>query len=176
MPRFTLGQWAARLFVSSVVVAGVAASAVAQLPQVRLQSLFPAGVKAGESIELTLNAGTDLDELDAMVFNHPGIQAKKKDGTPNVFVITSAGDVPPGVYEARVHGLYGIGNPRPFAVGLLKESNEVELNNTKEQATAVEIGSVINAQSAGGADIDFYKFTGKKGQLVTINVYAPPAY
>ncbi len=172
MPRFSLGHWAVRLFIGAVAASSLTATASAQLPQTRLQSIFPAGGKAGEAVEITLTGGTDLDELDGMLFSHPGIQAKKKDGATNVFTVTVAGDVPTGPYEARVHGLYGTSNPRIFSIGQLPEVKEVEPNATKETATPIQIGSVVNGQSAGGADIDLYKLTGKAGQRVLIECEA----
>lgn len=172
MPRFSFGHWAVRLFVGTIAASSMHTAAQAQLPQTRLQSIFPLGGKAGEAVEITLTAGTDLDELDGMLFGHPGIQAKKKDGATNVFVVTVAGDVPTGVYDARVHGLYGTSNPRSFAIGQLPEAKEVEPNATKEQATPIQIGSIVNGQSAGGADVDFYKLTGKAGQRVLIECEA----
>ncbi len=174
-----LGRFLTRSFcragavaVAGVLLSNVAGTAFAQLPQTRLYALYPAGAKAGETVEVTLANGADLDDLNAMLFNHPGIQAKKKDGTTNQFVLTIAGDVPPGVYETRVRGLFGSSNPRSFAIGNLPETREVEPNNAKEQASPATIGSTINGQSNNGADLDFFKFAGKQGQRVLVSCEA----
>lgn len=142
----------------------------AQLPQTRLYAVYPQGAQAGQAVEVTAANGVDLDELDRMTFSHPGIKAEHKTG--NAFAVTVAADVLPGVYEARVHGLYGTSNPRCFVVGALPEVLEVDANNTTETAQAVEIGSVINGRSNRGADVDFYKVTGKKGQRILIECQA----
>ena len=46
-------------------------------------------------------------------------------------------------------------------------------NDTLDTATAYDSGATdgVDAQLDPTGDIDFYKFTGKKGQLVTINIY-----
>lgn len=162
----------ARYALAAAVFGVTVTQASAQLPQTRITALFPIGAKAGETTEITIANGADLDDVNEMLFNHPGLQAKKKDGAANVFVVTVAGDVPSGIYEARVKGLFGVSNPRSFVVGNLPETREVEPNNTKEQATLVAINTVVNGQSNGGPDVDFYKLTGKAGQRVLIECEA----
>jgi len=142
----------------------------AQLPQTRLLAVFPQGAQSGQSVEVTAANGTDLDELDRMTFSHPGIKAELKSGS--TFVVTVAANVPVGTYEARVHGLYGTSNPRCFVVGALPEVLENDANNTQDTAQAVEVGTVINGRSNRGADVDFYKVTGKKGQRLLIECQA----
>lgn len=142
----------------------------AQLPQTRLYSVFPQGGQVGQTIDVSATSGADLDELDQMIFSHPGIKATHKSG--NAFAVMVAANVPPGVYEARVHGLYGTSNPRSFVVGTLPEIQEVDANNTTEAAQPIEIGIVINGRSNRGADVDFYKITGKKGQRILIECQA----
>jgi hypothetical protein len=142
----------------------------AQLPQTRLLAVFPQGAQSGQSVEVTVANGTDLDELDRMTFSHSGIKAKLKSGS--TFTVTVAANVPVGTYEARVHGLYGTSNPRCFVVGALPEVLEIDANNTQEAAQVVEVGTVINGRSNRGADVDFYKVMGKKGQRLLIECQA----
>jgi len=138
----------------------------AQLPQARLTAVFPLGAQAGQSVEVSVSSGTDIDELDRMSFSHPGIKAQLKSG--NTFAVSVAADVPVGVYEVTVHGLYGTSNPRSFVVGSLPEVLENDANDTQETAQAIEIGSVVNGRSNRGADVDFFQVTGKKGQRLLI--------
>src|SRR5205814_4712194 len=87
--------------------------ALAQLPQARLNAVFPAGGQRGTSIDLTLAGGTDLDEASALYFSHPGITAAQKtqmvEGQPQpvagTFTVTIAADVPIGVYDVRARSL-----------------------------------------------------------------------
>ena len=71
--------------------------------------------------------GNDLEDVDKLLFSHPGITATAKMSTPTEFektpkplagqfTVTIAGDVPPGTYEAMVIGRFGMSNPRQFAV------------------------------------------------------------
>src|SRR4029077_3121799 len=85
---------------------------------------------------------------------------------------TIAADVPIGVYDVRARSLYGLSNPRSFTVGDRKEINEVEPNNTADKPMAIELNTVVNGKSDGGADIDWYKFAAKAGQRVLIELKA----
>ena len=147
--------------------------AFAQLPQAKLFSVFPPGAQVGVATEVTLANGTDLDEAAKLIFSHPGIKADQKmldaNGvkTPvtSTFVVTVDAGVPDGIYEVRSSGRFGVSNPRSFVVGSRKETNEVEPNNTREQATPIEINSTVNGR-ADGNTFDYFKFVGKAGQRV----------
>src|SRR6266481_6967224 len=86
-----------------------AARLFAQLPTARLLTVFPAGAKAGASVEVTIS-GVDLDDPAQLYFSHPGIKGKpkvaEKTGQPeaNKFVVTISSNVPPGFYDARFVG------------------------------------------------------------------------
>ena len=153
-------------FLVAVTTSAITSVSHAQLPQARLTAVFPLGAQAGQNVEVSISGGTDIDELDRMSFSHPGIKAQLKSG--NTFAVSVAADVPVGVYEVTVHGLYGTSNPRSFVVGSLPEVQENDANDSQETAQAIEIGSVVNGRSNRGADVDFFKITGKKGQRILI--------
>jgi hypothetical protein len=148
--------------------------AIAQLPQARLNAVFPTGGQRGTSVDVTLAGGVDLDEASVLYISHPGITAVQKtqtvDGKPQPvagqFVVTIAADVPVGVYDIRARGEYGMSNPRTFVVGDRKEVLEVEPNNSPDKAMAIELGTVVNGRSDGGADIDWFKVSVKAGQRI----------
>jgi len=135
---------------ATVLAAAVwAAPVLAQLPQARLNTIFPLGGQRGTTLEVTLGTGVDLDEASTLYFSHPGITAvpktvvvegKPPQPVPGVFVVTIAADVPVGVYDIRARSLYGLSNPRSFSVGALKE--------TTEEATAK---AVVDAATAAAA-------------------------
>ena len=153
------------LFCAALAAAtALSQTAQAQLPQTRLYAVFPPGAQAGQTVDVTVTNGADLDEISGMRFNHPGIKAAHKSG--NTFSVAIANDVPPGVYECRVTALYGTSNPRSFVVGRLPEVNENNANAETAQAQEIQLESLINGKSDGGADVDYYKFTAKKGQRV----------
>ncbi len=161
------------LAIATVLVTFFAAELPAQLPQTRLSSIFPPGGQAGTTLELKLTSGTDLDEVDRLYFNHAGLKAApkmresggKKFSVTNTFLVSIDENVPPGLYEVRAAGLFGMSNPRTFVVGDREESREKEGNNTPAQAAEIKLNQVVNG-SVGGADIDYFKFDGKQGQRI----------
>ncbi|MCA9013230.1 MAG: hypothetical protein KDB01_25945, partial [Planctomycetaceae bacterium] len=157
----------------AVALAIAGQHAFAQLPQTRITSVFPPGGQQGTSVDVTIGGGTDLDEIDQMVFAHPGITAVQKTDAngmpvPNAFLVTVSPDVPPGLYDVRVRGLFGVSNPRIFRVDSLPEVAESEPNNTSAQATPVTMETIINARANGATDVDFYRITVKAGQTLVV--------
>lgn len=165
------------------------------LPQPRLATVFPPGGKAGTTIEVTFS-GTDVEEPQALLFSHAGIKAepiipplppppkvdpKKKPAKPpeppkplpiTKFKVTIAADAPLGLHDVRLVNKWGVSNPRPFSVGTLNEADEKEPNNDVAQTQKVEINSVVNGVVNSPTDVDYYMFSGKKGQRVLLNVAA----
>lgn len=140
----------------------------AQLPTARLSTFFPPGGQAGTSLDVTL-AGADLEGLSELRFSHPGITAKpaappsEGERKPEArFAVTVAADVPPGLYEARAVGRYGVTNARAFAVGGARE-----IVRTAAEPMTMEIDAVVNARCTASA-IDVYAFDAKAGQRVLI--------
>jgi hypothetical protein len=175
MKKPRLSAFGLAVFASLAALPG---SAHAQLPNTRLYSVFPAGAQAGAAAEVKITSGDDLEEIAALRFNHPGIQAKPKmpEGATqpieNTFDVTVAADVPPGVYEVYAQGYFGWSNPRAFVVGSRKELNETEPNQSAAQANPVELGTTINGRLEQGADTDFFKFTAKKGARIIADCWA----
>lgn len=156
--------------------------AAAQLPVAQLLALSPPGGQQGTTVDVTLTSGTDLDGAKGLYFSHPGITAAAKMAPPklpqlaaeplvNQFAVTIAADVPPGVYDVRSIGTFGVSNPRSFVVGTLPEVKEQGGNNTREKAQAVELNTAVNG-TADGNNSDWYKFTAKAGQRFVIDCWA----
>lgn len=143
----------------------------AQLPQIRLSGIFPHGGQQGTTVNVTITAGTDLDEANELLFSHAGLAATPKlnaNGTPvtNQFTVTIASDVPAGLYDIRARGLFGISNPRIFRVDTIPELQETEPNNTAEQSQEISLNTVVNAKANGGADVDFMKVKASAAQTI----------
>ena len=151
-------------------------SLLAELPVVRLLTVFPPGGKIGSQVEVALS-GADLDEASQLHFSHTGITAKQKvgetNGLPeaNKFLVNIAAGVPPGIYEARVVGRFGISNPRAFVVSDLPETIAPTTNHSSATAAAIALDSIINGHAEANA-VDFYKFTARKGQRILIECQA----
>jgi hypothetical protein len=197
MRRLVLGTFASA---ACVVLLGTAPGQQPPpgLPSPRVNTAFPVGAKAGTSAELTVT-GADLDEPTELYFSHPGIKAeyveppepadpKKKDekkdppaggkrkgkagpsAGPHKFKVTVAADVPPGTYDLRVVGKWGVSNPRAFVVGELPVVPEKEPNNDVPEAQKVEVGTTVVGQITANTDVDYTVFAGKAGQKVVISV------
>ena len=86
----------------------------------------------------------------------------------NQFVVTIEGSVTPGLYDARLRGLYGISNPRIFRVDTLAEVEEKEPNNAIELAQEIALNTIVNARSLATGDVDHFKITAKANQTIVI--------
>src|SRR4051794_21651437 len=105
----------------------VISAARADLPSPRFDRLSPLGAAAGTTVEVEV-AGADLEDAAKLLFDHSGLTAEQVKGTK--FKVTVAANVPPGTYDARLVGRYGITNPRLFAVSSgLTELAEKEPND-----------------------------------------------
>ena len=166
--------------VALTVVALSAATAAAQLPQTRLYVVDPPGARIGAVTEVTIARGDDLDEVDELLFSHPGIFSTPvlqdtplgPQPTGTRFRVAVAEDVPPGRYEVRARGLFGISNPRAFMVGRRPEVRETEANNTPDEAQSIALGSVVNGVINAAGDVDFFRFSAKASQRVVIDCQA----
>ncbi|GIW93622.1 MAG: hypothetical protein KatS3mg110_1663 [Pirellulaceae bacterium] len=159
-----------------------AAPLFGQLPAARLSGLYPPGGQAGQTVEVTIS-GADLDEATKLWFSHPGLRAEPKmaepgpfdsgpQPVPNVFLVQIAPDVPPGFYDVRVEGLYGLSNPRTFVVGSLPEVRESEPNQEAEQMALLSLPVVVNGQSNSNGDVDGYRVALEVGQRVVFSLAA----
>lgn len=171
-----------RLLAPSLVLLALfgVSSAYAQPPSypvTRLYTVTPPGGKVGTTVEITLG-GVDLDDVVALYFSHPGLKGDrvpdpdpKKAGqfVANKFRVAIAPNTPVGIHDVRAIGKWGISNPRAFVVGELNEVQEKEPNNDVSQAQKVELNTTINGTIAPNVDVDYYSFTGKKGQRVVVH-------
>src|SRR5689334_22065356 len=135
----------------------VPSMALAQLPQPRIQGIYPAGGRAGETVEVTIQ-GTDLEGVDTLRFAHPGLRAFQRKGP--TFVVAIAPGTPIGHHDVRAVGPLGVSNPRAFVVGDRAESREAEPNNTPAQANPIGLNTVVNGRIEASPDVDCFAFEG----------------
>lgn len=146
--------------------------ALGELPLIRLDTIFPPGGQIGGKVEVIVSGG-DLDQLRRLSFSHPGISAERKIAesgsgvVERTFVVTIGDETPPGVYEARVTGRFGISNPRAFAVGALKEEVEEGGNKGFDAANDIPLDTEINGRADANFP-DYFKFTAKLGSRLLI--------
>lgn len=153
-----------------LVLALVAAPLAAAPPT--LTNLTPRGAERGKPVEVVI-AGTNLTPQTRFVLPFPATQAVVPDTKPNPTQVrirlTVDAAVPLGIYPIRVLTEDGVSALALFAVDSLPGVNETEDNNTFEKAQKVTFPVVVNGQCAGG-DVDFFRFTARKGQRVVAEV------
>jgi hypothetical protein len=141
----------------------------AQLPAARISHLFPPGGRAGTSFEVTVN-GSHLDEPSRIHFSHADLSAVPK-SEGNKFTVTIASNVPPGVYEARFVGRFGLSNPRAFVVGLLAEAIAPTTNTSEASATELKPETTMNGRASANG-VAWFRVVAKKGQRQFIECLA----
>jgi hypothetical protein len=151
---------------------------LAQVPQPKVYATQPGGAKAGTSVELRLVGGAELERVDRLIFSHPGITATPvvrpadrllPEARPleNLFKVAVAADVPPGLYELRAAGPYGVSNARRFAVGDREEVLEKEPNDADAQAHEIPFGATVSG-TCDPQKFDHFRVALKKGQRVLV--------
>ena len=164
-----------RIGLALLFVGFFAPPALAQLPQARLQAIYPNACVAGESIEVVV-AGSDLDEARSLLFSHPGFTAEPKtvDGetTPGTFIVAVEPDVPTGYYECRVVGRFGVSNVRRFHVAEADPVLEAEPNNEQAAATLGRLDAPLVGRMNQATDLDHFRFTLDAGRRVVFQVAA----
>jgi hypothetical protein len=143
----------------------VTAPARADLPAVRFDRLTPLGGAAGTTVDLEI-AGADLEGVESLLFDHPGLKATFV--KERRFRLTIAADVPPDTYDVRLVGRFGVSNPRLFSVshGLTDIAQK-----TGDTPQTVSVNSAINGACGANRD-DVYRFAAKEGQRIVVQCQA----
>lgn len=145
------------------------------LPAPRLLTTMPMGGQAGSEFDVAIT-GQAIEDVEALLFSHPGITAKPKldgSGAPvdNQFVVTITSDCTPGIHEARVMSRLGVSSSRVFTVGTLPEVKQDKPTTTVAAALPLEVNSICNATLPVRA-ANHYSFTAKKGQRIIVDCAA----
>jgi hypothetical protein len=172
------------LIVSLILMAAFNASSVSAQQRIlapTLLVLYPAGATAGTEVPVEITSQQQLEGADRLVFSHPGITAKRvmraadrfypeERPVEHKFMVKVAADVPPGIYEVRAGGKYGLSNPRRFVVGKMEEVLEKEDNNTPDQAQIVAAPVVLNGLCEA-SQVDFFWIDVQAGKSLVIDGY-----
>jgi hypothetical protein len=177
-----------RMKIIGLLVVVLAFSGVARAqsqPRPHLFLVMPMGGQAGTSFDVVVT-GQNLATPEGLYFSIPGAKAEyigpgsnpkvvgKQPKIPGPqasfrFKVTLPEDAKPGIQDIRVVTKGGISNPRAFVVSDLKESVETEPNDDVPQANKVELNSTVNGVISAPTDVDYFQFSGKKGQRVVLS-------
>lgn len=163
------------------ILAAAGTAARGDFPRATLASLQPSGGAVGSQVTVTL-VGADLDDLEKLVFSHPGITAVPAMTPPGEFdpeprpiprtmVVSIAPEVPPGLYDVVAVGRYGASNVRGFVVGAGAEVAKSAEIDTPSKALAVPADSAVNARATAGK-ADHYAVALRAGQRVRAETWA----
>lgn len=166
-----------------LAIAGLLApvAATADFPRATISALQPTGGQLGSQVTVTL-LGTDLDDLEKLIFSHPGISATPELTAPTEFdpqphaiprrmVVTIAPDVPAGLYDVVAVGRYGASNPRTFLVGTSAEITKAGEPDSPSKAQEVAADATVTARPTAGKS-DHYAVSLKAGQRIRAEVWA----
>lgn len=174
-----------KLAVAAVTWCALAPFALAQTP--RINHVMPMGGQAGTTIDLSVT-GSDLKDVTGLHFNFPGVkvetgtseavdpgkmpkgkQPQPQNLTTNRFKVTIPANAPLGIQDVRIVTKAGISNPRAFVISDHKDVVENEPNNDVPQAQKIDINTTVNGVITTPTDVDYFVFTGKKGQRVVVS-------
>lgn len=131
-----------------------------------LNTVFPAGAQAGQSVDVTL-ADNGLEELRTLQSSIPGMSCERLDA--NRVRLTIPENAPLGQHDLWAVSDNGISSPRMCVIGNRRELVESEPNDVASEPMPVPLDSVINGQVG---EVDHFRFEAKQGQRVVIECSA----
>ena len=178
MTRFDVNAPPRHIVLALVFLMGLLTSAALHADPPGLDYLFPAGFARGTTTEhVTVGGATDPWPVKCWV-DHDGIEVTAEEEKGRLTVVVGT-DVPVGVYFLRLSSDQGVSSPRPFLVGGVKETSEVEPNNNGKQANLVEGPRTVNGRLGSSSDVDQFRVKVEAGQVLVAsllgnNVLASP--
>jgi len=169
MSRASWGLWITAGWLS--VGALSMATAWAQLPTAKLNTVFPLGGAAGSSVEVTVS-GSDLEAAEGLVFSDPRVTAAAVPGSTDRFRVQLPAELNGGLIDLRVRGRYGVSNPRAFAVGAPgTELRWTQAPVSPAQAFELPLEAVVNGR-VGAQEVLWFRFQGEAGQSLGVRLEA----
>lgn len=155
----SLREWR-RFLVAVCLTFLVSNHLLAQFPTIELRTISPAGATIGSTIDCRIASGTTTEEVDRLIFSHPGIVATVKTADPlpfsdqrqtqyGQFSVTVAADVPEGIYDAIAIGRFGASNPRSFLITKGTQQSIPNDHATPETSIPLESGKWIHSWLRG---------------------------
>lgn len=138
----------------------------------RIEAFRPSGVQRGVATTVTVSgSGLSANPVLLAPFGfelQTPDDGKTADGKGWKFSVQVPPTTPPGVYVVRVRTDDGVSNPFLFEVSHVPRAAEAEDNNAGARAQSVNAPLIVEGDLAG-ADIDCFRFSGKKGQKIILD-------
>ena len=154
--------------------------------------LYPAGGQVGTTVEIEAG-GLNINKATKVLFSHPGItgtvepikesaSTKKKrrrlndQSSPQLadrvkIRITIAANVPCAMYDLRLQGPSGVSNMLPFEVASYPNFMEGKRSQASRPNKVEKLPAVLCGYVTPGG-VDYYNFSGTKGQTIVATVKA----
>jgi hypothetical protein len=170
----------------------------AQMRPPAIIELSQYGVPRGKTTTITVD-GQNLTEADAVMFDDPRISGKivsRRDkgrvelrrvegstaapitdianNTELIVEMTVPDGVEPGTHGFRLRTPLGTTALRTFAVGLLAELDETEMNDTPDGSQVMTLPMTANGALQRGGDVDHFLFDAKAGQQIVFALTGTP--
>ncbi len=155
----------------AVLIAGLIAPRPCLAKPPTLTGLFPPGACRGQTVAIEAAGTFDRWPVQAWV-DGPGvaIRAEKAKGKLSAVV---APDAAPGLRWIRLYDDEGATELRPFVVGVLPETIEVEPNDEPKAAQRLDRSSMtVNGRLAKAGDVDGFALSLERGQTMVASVEA----
>ncbi|MDG2487684.1 MAG: PPC domain-containing protein [Roseibacillus sp.] len=144
-----------------------------------LESIFPAGGQAGQSIDVTIS-GEELEGATGLVFateehgftiETEALPSTTSPENPNQFRIKIPESAKAGRYGVHVRCAQGLSSPRGFVVGTKPEVTESGINSMKDRAMQISVETTINGRAEESAS-DFYQVDLEAGDTIRIRCHS----
>ncbi len=175
-----LEQTLSRYFCALAYVIVSGGYVLGQLPVTQLRTLYPPAAAVGATTTVDVLGSAPLEEVDRLVFSHPGLSANVVAGESQPitgetqpaygkFTLSVASDLAPGFYEAWAVGRHGVSFPRTFWVTPKPIVAAPQPGNDTGPFPALALDSVVMDRYAA-ARMQRYELPLTVGQRVRINV------
>lgn len=164
------------LCLSFLVHSSTALASFGRLPGTpQLDRIQPRGVQRGNEYTIQFLGARLSSAEEVFLFNSGGkisiLGVQVVDANRVDVKIKVEADCRLGEHLAQLRTRDGISEFRSFFIGAMAEIEEVEPNNSQSEAQQIGLDNTINGV-ATNEDIDYYKFQGKKGERVSLEVEA----
>lgn len=161
--------------------------AVAQIGFRQLTSTHPVAVQRGTTTTVKVKSNLTLDETHRVLFSRDGVRmsfletapieaplgGRTSPGTPFRFQADVAADAMPGVREFRVATRQAVSSVGQLLVTDYPVVEETSAENGQPTAAqSITLPAAVCGTCAPVEDVDFYRFTGRAGQEISVQIFA----